>query len=357
VRTRRLLLVVLLAVPLVATGCRQDEKIESYEVPHPNREKIRLLAAILPYRDTTWFIRLSGPEAAVEEQRKPFDEFVKSIRFDEKEEPPIRWTAPEDWEQQKGKGMTAIVFRIPAKPHSLQATLTSLGKFDEGMNTLAGNINRWRKQIDLPPVEGPDLDKLVQHAMVDRHEFFTVDMTGVGVARRTGPAPANAGDPHAGLQMPPVGVPNFGTKGGSPKLPFRLEVPRGWQQQAKAAGISVASYEVVEGGARAVTTLTSMAGPAGGVLSNLKRWREDKPQAALPPASDAEIMKEAQELPVAGIKATYADFAGKNLRILGVILPLQGRTWFVKMTGPPDLVGRQKANFEAFVKSFKLDAE
>jgi hypothetical protein len=351
-----MLLVLLFALPLTAAGCREDEKIVTYEVPHPDREKIRLLAAIVPYRDKTWFVRLSGPEAAIEEQRKSFDAFVQSIRFDDKEAPPIRWTAPEGWEQQQGKGITAFGFRIPAQPHSLQATLTSLGKFGEAGNTLAGNINRWRKQIDLPPLEGAEqLDKAVKHAMVETQEIFTVDMTGVGVARYAGPPPPKGGeDPHAGLEMPPIGGPNFAAKGGPPKLPFRFDVPRGWERQAKPAGISVASFEVVEGTARAETTLTRIAGTAGGVFENLKRWRE---QAGLPPASKEEIMKEAQELRVANVKATYADFAGRKLRILGVILPHDGSTWFVKMTGPPELVGREKAPFEAFVKSFKLDGE
>ena len=35
--------------------------------------------------------------------------------------------------------------------------------------------------------------------------------------------------------------------------------------------------------------------------------------------------------------------------------PEEQKTWFFKMTGPVDLVGRQKQNFEAFLKSFQLE--
>lgn len=77
----------------------------------------------------------------------------------------------------------------------------------------------------------------------------------------------------------------------------------------------------------------------------------------MPPIPDADILKQAQTLPIAGVQASYGDYSGTQVRILGVILPQRDKTWFVKMIGPPDLVGRQKANFEAFVKSFRLDNE
>ena len=47
--------------------------------------------------------------------------------------------------------------------------------------------------------------------------------------------------------------------------------------------------------------------------------------------------------------------SGISQRMLGVGLPHGGATWFFKMTGPADLVGKQKAAFEAFVKSVKFD--
>jgi len=75
---RRPLLLLLLAVPLATvSGClREGPKIETYDVEHPDREKIRLLGAILPHGDSTWFVKLMGPEAAVADAKKSFDDFV-----------------------------------------------------------------------------------------------------------------------------------------------------------------------------------------------------------------------------------------------------------------------------------------
>ena len=63
-------------------------------------------------------------------------------------------------------------------------------------------------------------------------------------------------------------------------------------------------------------------------------------------------------LPIPGVKNFYVDLANpkgpadKN-RTLGVIIPTESATWFVKMTGPHDLVGQHKTEFETFLKSFK----
>ena len=42
-------------------------------------------------------------------------------------------------------------------------------------------------------------------------------------------------------------------------------------------------------------------------------------------------------------------------RILGVVVLRRGQTWFFKMTGPADLVEKQKPAFEAFLKSVRFD--
>jgi hypothetical protein len=106
---------------------------------------------------------------------------------------------------------------------------------------------------------------------------------------------------------------------------------------------------VTDGSSRAEVTITGLPGGAGGKVANILRWRD---QVGLPPAKEADILKDVQRIKAAGVDADYVDLVGKS-RILGVILPLGQVTWFVKMTGPPDLVGREKTNFERFIRSFR----
>ena len=70
------------------------------------------------------------------------------------------------------------------------------------------------------------------------------------------------------------------------------------------------------------------------------------------------MTKEVATWDIAGAQARYIDAnnPGANC-ILGVILPLGEQTWFFKMTGPSEVVGRHKAEFESYVKSLKLGAK
>lgn len=338
---KRFVLALLLASsPLLAAGCRPaDDEIKTYAVKHPGREKIRLLAAMVPVGDKTWFFKLSGPEQAVAGQKENFDQFLAALRFDEKQEPPVQWTAPKGWKEEPGNKFREATFRIDAKP-PLELTVVALpGK----AGTLLDNVNRWRGQIALPPLEQGELDQVVTRRKVGDRAVTVVDMTGVGSA--DGGAPMGGMPPLA--KRPPVQRPG---------LPFTFDVPKEWKKQQPPAPVSVESYEITQDNQTALVTLTPLGGTGGGLAANVQRWRG---QVGLP--TDGDPLQGAVKLPVAGQEATYVDLnnpagpAGKN-RILAVVLPQEGMTWFVKMTGPSELVGRQKENFETFVQSFQRDA-
>jgi hypothetical protein len=61
---------------------------------------------------------------------------------------------------------------------------------------------------------------------------------------------------------------------------------------------------------------------------------------------------------VDGEHGGYVDLTGPESagasRILAVMVQRDGSTWFFKMRGPADLVGRQKNSFEAFVGSVRF---
>src|ERR1051325_2638455 len=71
---RRCSILALLAItlPFAATGCRQDEEIKSYEVDQPDRQKVRLLTAAIAGKEHTWFVKLLGPEQALDGQADSF---------------------------------------------------------------------------------------------------------------------------------------------------------------------------------------------------------------------------------------------------------------------------------------------
>jgi hypothetical protein len=135
-------------------------------------------------------------------------------------------------------------------------------------------------------------------------------------------------------------------------------VPADWKE-GQLAQFLVARYVIQgTGDASAAVNVSQLDSTGGGLLANLNRWRT---QLGQPPITD----DDATALPTidaSGGKAVLADFsgtdarAGKPARLIGVVLPLNGQTWFYKLMGDPDLVARQKDAFIAFVQSAKYPA-
>ncbi len=350
---RRPLLFLLVALPLAAAGCmREEPKIESYDVPQPNREKMRMLTAIVPADKVAYVVKLAGPDAEVADQQQAFTQFVDSIRLDDQQKP--TWKTPAGWKEEEGGGEFRIAsFRIAA-PRPIEVAVTRLPPLGDAQNTLLDNVNRWRGQLNLPLAEPAELDQLVERRKVDGRNVIVADMSGAGVYHEPAKVLAAPNNPHAGMPAFP-GVPNLGgPKLGKGNLPFVFVAPDAWKPLRPLPQFSSEAYEVIDGKQRAKITISMVQGD---VLPNVARWRD---MIRLPHAKDAEIEKDIRRLRVAGMEAHYVDLANSRAtvpdnRILGVIVPTQGTNCFIKMSGPDELVGRQKTNFEAFVESFKLE--
>jgi hypothetical protein len=120
----------------------------------------------------------------------------------------------------------------------------------------------------------------------------------------------------------------------------------------------VASFEIVADGQRADVSVSPFAGNAGGLLANINRWRD---QIGLSAVDESQLRQQVRAIEVAGAPARLIELvapesAGPNRQaILGVILERGEQTWFFKMAGPADLVGRQSSAFESFVRSVQFN--
>jgi hypothetical protein len=127
-----------------------------------------------------------------------------------------------------------------------------------------------------------------------------------------------------------------------------------------ATGMSIATYRIADNPPLDVT-VTPLPVSAGEVLPNVNRWRG---QLGLPETTEAELSKDVSPIPVAGREAQLVDLTGANpgsegkpqQRMLAAIVPLAGKVYFFKVSGPADQVGPQKPAFEAMVKSAHVDA-
>lgn len=214
-------------------------------------------------------------------------------------------------------------------------------------------VNMWREQIGLTPAP-PDVLAQIREPVTVGHlkgEMFEMVNKGVVAPNPHGSfataGSGNAVDPHAGLDMSSTpaatgaALPGPGSAAGSPKW----SVPAGWTATAPGPML-LAKYDV--SGSNAEVSVLPLANDGGGLLMNINRWRG---QLQLKPASEAELDGMVSTVDAAGTKATVVDLTGNGKRIVGLIVPHGGQTWFYKCMGDPDAVGRAKDAFLQFAKS------
>lgn len=131
-------------------------------------------------------------------------------------------------------------------------------------------------------------------------------------------------------------------------------IPPGWQTMPPSHFL-LAQYLVQDGDARAEVNVSELAGEGGGLLANLNRWRG---QLGLPPiAQEDDFSKMVDSLVVPGGQGELVDMTGTSSktgqpsRLIGVVLPQAGQTWFYKLMGDPRLVAAQKDAFIKFIQS------
>ncbi|MGL4554447.1 MAG: hypothetical protein ACRC33_25065 [Gemmataceae bacterium] len=316
-------------------GCGDYEPIRTETVPKPAAEpfepKVRLLAAVFEHAGDQWFFKLVGPTADVSAHTEPFAKFVQSVRFTGKADDPVKWDVPAGWEAGPKKDIRFATFFL-GKDKVPELTVF---KFDR-VSPLLDNVTRWCK-LDLgrPPLRERELKKVTQAVKAGDKDGTLIDLTGPG------PKPA---DPHAGM---PAGMPK---KMPGP-LPLEYVAPAGWQETGPRPGFVpvLTAFTLDDGPPRTEATVVVMRGMTGDLLENVNRWRGQvgaKPLPALggePPAVE-----------VGGAKGLYFDLEGDR-RMLMVMAKRGDETWYFKLMGKSDVVGKNKAAFDEFLKSVKFN--
>jgi hypothetical protein len=141
-----------------------------------------------------------------------------------------------------------------------------------------------------------------------------------------------------------------------PSILPKWTVPSDWKEQPLSE-MRLASFKA-EGssGESADISISSFPGDAGGLESNINRWRGQVHQAVLDADSLAKTLERTtvDGVPVVLLDVQTPEGTQKPDRIIGAVLRTTDRTWFVKMTGPPAMLQAQAENFKQFVSSFRF---
>ena len=371
--------VVMLVLAAFASGCSEDQTITTYTspkhslvlannhveskdaddvsaspaTPSTGGTKARMLGALLPSGNQTWFFKVTGPVEQVASHEDGFVAFLKSLSFDGDE---AKWELPEGWAQKPGDGIRHATIEIEAGAEPLALSVTKLpspegGKYDE---YVLANINRWRGQLRQGPLKQSELDTEVKTIESDAGSIRWINISGVKGAdnmRRPPFAPfANKGRPAGPSQAPGPPEPTAPTKPPA-NLPFEYAKPGGWELAAGNQFSKIAFKVESAAGETLSITVSDLAAAASALGPNINRWRG---QVGLDRVSDAQINEEIKAVKVGDAPGSYVVLKGDKRTILGVIAVRGDKTWFLKAIGENGVAEQEKRKFENFVKSFNF---
>jgi hypothetical protein len=314
------------------------------------------------------------------------------------------WAVPAGWENKEPGMMRQANLTITGQP-DVECYLTELSGSAGGLES---NINRWQQQMEQPALTPDQIAALPKQPLLDGQATYViidgtfggmggtvlkenyrmyglalvndtvshfVKMTGpkdllvaeeanflafaaslskgaaAAPAPEAAPMPEAAPAPQAAADNP-HGVADPTPDGGFNPANIQWTAPEGWEQ-APEKMMRVVTYTV--GGVECY--VTSLAGEAGGAVSNINRWANQMGQAPLDEAAIAALPKLnllAQEVPLVEFAGDFVDMDGApkpGYKLLGTLASASGTTIFIKLTGPASEVDAQKDKFIAFCAS------
>ncbi|MEX0938287.1 MAG: hypothetical protein WDZ59_10550 [Pirellulales bacterium] len=377
--------VIFAAIAVSMTGCGEHETVRSYSVPKteslaagrgsgsqaPLTGDARTLAAIVPHGEQAWFFKLTGPDDAVAAKSDDFRTLIQSVRFESASGGQPTWSVPEGWEQQPGDSMRYATLTSRGDQSNdqsdsegpLELTVIPLPGPDADMDSyVLANVNRWRRQLGLPPIEADQLASETETVtLADDHTATLANLTGTaqpdgmrapfaGGAGSAPPLSAGSGDASAPSGEPP-------STGATDTVPLQYTAPESWQA-APAGGFRKAAFTVQDGAAQVEITVIDLAAAGGELLANVNRWRG---QIGLAPVTAAELEEQVSQIDLGGVPGQYvrlypAEDAESGQAILAVIAITGDRAWFFKLMGDAELARREQSRFEDFVRSVQFDS-
>jgi hypothetical protein len=409
-RRCRLIVVPLLGL-LVVGGCQKKEEIRSYPIakeqkseeaqvpapvaaasPESAEATDRMLGAIVPAGDQTWYFKVVGPMASVDVNAARIEEFFQTIQLPPGAAKP-EWKTPDGWDEQGTSGMRAATLMIPADDKKLEMSVIPLPTTGAPGELLA-NVNRWRGQMQLPATDEKGLEESVRQVKAGDVQISVVDLKGKasaggmtapfagggpfsgggrppfagGAGQTTPPGAGGATEPELPPGHPPIDGTTPGTKppvSESRPAPFKFEAPAGWQQQP-ATGMRKAAFIVKDGDRQADITVIDLPASAPSIadpLQNVNRWRTE---IGLAPVTQEQIGDIVKKIEVDGKPSDYAELIPDSAKpeesqaaeaTIAAAVPAEGMIWFFKMRGNRDVVAAQRDNFKTFLDSIRFASD
>lgn len=281
----------------------------------------------------------------------------------------VTWSIPTSWKELPTTSAMRIATFQASNGQEIAVTA-----FPGDVGGLVENVNRWRGQVGLEPVDEqsvndgieqvPGVNVLVVDAsgtssrllgtIIDIQDGQTWFAKAIGSSESIDQIKSDLIAFSASFQIhdhdhdhdPEVTQtesnpePTAQSNGGIDWTP-----PEEWKVEENSSSVISVAFNA-DSGAR--ITLTSLGGTGGGALSNINRWRNQLGLPFIDALTDESIVD-------LGDEALFVDLVSPDdsARMAAGILPIGDQTLFFKLTGPVESIEEEFERFKVFIDAFR----
>ncbi|MDB6122022.1 MAG: hypothetical protein JWQ71_1015 [Pedosphaera sp.] len=128
---------------------------------------------------------------------------------------------------------------------------------------------------------------------------------------------------------------------------FNWTVPATWKTST-LGNMQIARFSMPEKDGKADVFVSVFDSETGGTLANVNRWRG---QIGLSPVTEADLASLVTSMDSTNPDAILVDMTKGDKRLVGAMVPREGRYWFYKLLGDAKVVAAEKESFIGFAKS------
>lgn len=152
--------------PLKVTGGENEMLLFNLVPKDAPADSDAILAAILPLKSESWYFKFNGPAGQMNPNGRAFMKFLMSVRVAGESAPvatppaatdaapKIQFATPEGWTPSQGSSMRVASFSVAGADGATADVSVVPLPGDAG--SVLDNVNRWRAQVQLPPIDSPD---------------------------------------------------------------------------------------------------------------------------------------------------------------------------------------------------------
>lgn len=298
--------------------------------------------------------------------------------------PQVSDSPPANWKKQAPTAMRQLSYLIEGEKGTV-ADVSLIVLRGAAGGTLA-NVNRWRGQLGLPPIDEAGLKGGSQTVSTPTGAAVVVELEGLAPGadpskdgRMLGAIADRAGDawffkmrgnsalvaaekahflewittvkPAEPSSAAPSAPPQPNPPAASDNL-LTWEAPSGWARSPASSSMRYATFTVTAAdGSKGEIAVTHFGGDVGGDLENVNRWRQ---QVNLPPVDAAGLTSLITKITAGPKTLSLIDVTGPKARLAAGWTRHGPDTWFFKFTGPDALVASEKEKFTAFLTSIRF---